>query len=261
MKTKYTKWMISLALLTAFFASRAQADGPNLCAEDVEGSYVGQLSNLTAFRVNLMCLDGQRMVASMADLNPTTFMASLPSVDVDGDQVIASVASLRPEDRKSISSKSLFTYVKIDLTSLRSGNPRGLYYNGNVKALLPFTLHRAQAFPKLTPAGRNFAKNSLQGAFRYAGTTVSDPGVLVADVLFDTPFLSLQFTDGDSHHIIDSAKWDGSGLLSATSPAGDTEADGKKTFYLRGRLLNDTTVEFYLVTPAVGLMGPIRASR
>lgn len=258
--------ILSLVIPVAFTARAfADDDSPAFCDESLEGSYGGQFGN-APFRLNLMCIDGSRMVASFSDQDPAkrdihaSMIISLPYVGVDGSNVVISVASLRPEDRRGISSKSLYTYLKLDRAELRAGRMAGTFFNGNVRSFLPVSGRRLQEFPRPAPAGASFEAGSVAGTYAFTMPTLG-PGVLLIDVLFGAPFVSLQLSDGQSIHLIDSAKWDGTGLLSAASTAGDGEADGKKLFYLRGKMLSERELELYLVTPVAGLLGPFRATK
>lgn len=250
---------VALALLLQCPAP-AQASSGQACEPGLEGSYVGQLGASGKARLNLICLDDKRMVASFADLAPTTFLANLPFVEADGDQLILAAASLRPEDREDLSSKSLYTYLKLDSASLRSGKAKGIYFSGNVRAFLPVALHKEQAFPEFKPARRSFAKNLFPAAFRI-GNSAFGPGLLLADLVFDTPMISLIFGDSPAIHLVDGPQWDGSGLISSTAPSGDGEADGRKLFYFRGLVNDENSLDFYLVTPNEGLKGPFHATR
>jgi hypothetical protein len=242
----------------------AFADEPNLCQAGIEGSYGGTFGNFP-MRLNLICLDGVRMIASMSDQDPgaakisVSTLLSMPYVQADGANVVASIASLQPEDRKGISSKSHFTYLKLDMAGLRAGVARGIYFNGNVRSFLPVAVRKIQALPELTAASDPVDARLLSGTYSFVAPPLGGAGVLLADVVFGAPFLSLQMSDGQSIHLVDSAKWDGSGIISASSPTGDAEPDGKTLFYLRGNVVNDREIDFYLVTPVAGLIGPFRA--
>ena len=262
----FSKLVPALLFCLAILTPVAHGEDMNLCEAGVEGTYSGKFGDAPLL-LNLFCLDGMRVLASMSDqpygvnkVNTST-VVNLPIVEVDGDSVILSVASLRAEDRKSLSSKSQYTYLKLKLAELRNGAAVGYYYNGNVRDFLPVSARRVQTFPRLAAAKQQIDANAITGAYSFTAPTFGGRGVLLADVVFGAPLISLQMSDTESIHLIDSTAWNGTGLISSATAVGDAEPDGRKLFFFRGVAVTEREIDFYLVTPVAGLLGPFRALR
>jgi hypothetical protein len=190
-------------------------------------------------------------------------VASLSIATIDGDQLILSNFMTGNEDRHSGSSKSMVVYIKVDIASLRGGRLHGIYMGGNLPDFKPLDASRVQAFPQVVGLPKPlFAKGAVAGSFNVP-TSSWGPSTLVFDIVADTPVAYFRPKDtGQSFHFTDGPKWDGTGAFSTVTAEGNGgEPDDKKLFYLRGRFIDERQIEFYMVSPAKGIEGPLRATR
>jgi hypothetical protein len=263
----------ALFVALLLFPDRAFAQSPtieSLCAEGVEGSFVGKLRKVDGktlpVRLNIVCLRPDRIVSSISFLSQYA-----PGADgcvtfgytaIDDDQIIFSEYSVLPEDRDGAPARTKGGYMRFSLSSLRKHEPVGYYTGGTASRLLSFSAKRVQEFPRLTPAlAEPVPKGWLVGHW---GIEKSNPVLidLTADVLMGAPVFAAVVVDGQrAVHLIDSPRWSETGVFSSVNPTQDFEEGAHHLFHIRGRLLSEKTMEVYWVSPHVGLVGPLRATK
>lgn len=242
-------------LFVYFLMSLASANSiRELCADGgVEGSFVGKVNERTAVRANVICAGDNKMVVSLGmtleDDVPT--VRGFTYVRVDGERLVATDFSLDEEDRDDLLHNHRFGHLSVDLAALRSGRLEGRFMSGQMRAPQSVIARREHAFPRLAAASA-IPREELDGNFQVKGETLA----LRGDVLLNHPILSLTNEFGHVTHFTYSAPWTGNGLFRATSSVNQ----GHLT-HIRGRVLPNVGVEFFVVDPKKGLRGPFLGRR
>lgn len=258
-------------MILCFFATSSSwaIDVGGLCASDVEGTYSGRAGPFNV-QINVFCVDKDRMMATICPVVTPDGRVSIDAeinlsyTTIDGDQLILSNFMTGNEDRHSGSSKTTLSYARVDLDSFLKGQFKGFYVSGNMSQYFQLNASRTQRYPKITTvASLNLSSRSVYGVFSITSGSMWSGAHLLFDVLSGTPVVSLVDSKSDSAiHFTDGPLWDGSGLLSIATPEGNGgEPDDKKLFYIRGHFLDADHLDFYLISPAKGLEGPLRAER
>jgi hypothetical protein len=260
---------ISIAIF--LFCGHAMGDQrsllENLCP-DVEGTYAGKIGEFQS-RINLICIDKGRLMASVwQDFGPVDGkpvgdkVANLSNVAVDEDQLILANFQLGNEERRNGSSKSLVTYLRIDLAALHSGRLHGVFMTGNAQQLKTVDGTRIQTYMRFPdiPLKQPLTKNSVAGSYALSNSTWG-AATVIFDVLLGTPVLYFRPTNtGESIRFTDGMKWDASGRFSLATPEGNGgEPDDRKLYYIRGHFLDGGQMEFYMISPITGMEGPLKA--
>jgi hypothetical protein len=258
---------ILMAGLCLFTSASSALMLNDFCKLDVEGTYSGKLGKLNG-RINVICVDGDRVVASVypdfgvKGIETLESVANLTRLYLDGPEMIFADFDADGPDRRGGSSKSLNFYLRIDAAQLLAEHITGTYMGGNMAAEQDVDMKRIQTYPKLTATPRvSLMRDAVAGSF--ATHSSYGDSTLIFDILAGTPIVYLRDSmTGTSWRFTDGAAWDGTGTFSLSVPQGNGgEPDDRKLFYVRGRFLNDKTIEFYLVSPARGLDGPLLAKK
>lgn len=216
----------------------------------VEGSFVGKVNERTAFRANVICAGENKMVVSLGmtldDQVPT--VRGFTYVRVDGDRLVATEFSLDEEDRNDLLLGHRSGHLSVDLAALRAGRLEGRFMSGQMREPQTLRARREHAFPQVFAATPS--REALDGTFKDAALT------LRADVLLDQPVFALTNESGHVTHFNYSAPWTGDGSFRATSSVNQ----GHLT-HIRGRVVPNVGVEFFVVDPKKGLRGPFLARR
>ena len=224
----------------------------------VEGSYSGSLPSGDKVRLNMICLEDDRIVSTLADFAGGAFILNFANATIDEDQLILSAFPLLGSERKNYSSKGVASYIRLKLADIYNRQFSALLMHRNLGQFLEIQFSKIQNFPVLTsavPAGSKALKGWLRGTFHFGA--FGGTALLSADVLAGIPFFNfLASKESTARQLTDGAPWDGSGLFSMASSSADGESDGRPLFYIRGRLLGEHAIEFYTIDGSHGLRGP-----
>lgn len=252
-----------LIFLLFFSADRASATSvADLCQQDIEGTYQGLFTKTDSFRIELYCLSGDRIIATIGavDTSSGSYLswAYLSFSGIDGDDLILANFKFAAGLRDDGSSKASLSYLRVSIADLLKGALKGSYTGKFLDNFIPVSTSRVKQFPRFTPSSLNPPRGMFvvqQGAFSGAH--------ILFDVLDGVPVMSLeQKSSGIAIKLSDGDQWRGDGLLSvATAHGNGGESDDPVLNYLRGRFRDANTLDFYLVIPQNGLMGPYTATR
>lgn len=236
----------------------------------VEGSFVGGLRTVDGksipIRLNIVCLKPDRIVSSMALVSSfppgADAVVTFGFTAIDGDEIILSEYSVLPDDREDAPARTTGGYMRFPISSLLGHEPTGHYTGGTAHRLLSFETKRTQEFPVITGAmSQPVPKSWMRGHWNIEKST-SGPLDLTIDVLMDAPvFAALVVTGERVVRLIDGPRWNDRGVFYSSNPTQDFEDDAPSLFHIRGRVLNDKTLEVYWVSPHAGLVGPLRAKK
>jgi hypothetical protein len=267
--------MRSFAALVCLFVSLHASlviadDNPFICDPQLEGMYDGTLGTFPV-RVNIFCVDSEHIAATVCtsvlpDGKFTIDMAtSLSNFVVHKGELILANFLLGNKDRRSGSSKSIVSYMHIDLAALSEGKLTGKYLSSAMTDFFPLNGMKVNSFPHLEKAvSLPLDGDSVIGTYRTdMPAELGKPTNVIFDVLDGTPVISLVRTGvGTTNHFTDGPPWDETGVFSSSTAEGNGgEPDDKKMFSIRGHFLDETHLEFYLITPMDGLKGPFKAYR
>lgn len=269
--------MSHLFFLFALGMVRAEQGFDCSAVEGVYHAYSGErvaspsktlLNKAEKYDVNIVCLEKDRPVANvylelkLRDLFLLDTSYGLTNAYIQDDQILFSDFGLDREGRKSGSAKSLNVYLKLSLSDLKNGILNGRLMGINFDKIKQLHGQRDDFLPVLKGVGEKFDAQTLTGTYKTSAPFWGN-AELVFDVLLGTPVIFYVFEETKSPwRFIDGAEWDESGVFSLGVPQGNGgEPDDKKFVYIRGRFLNQRELEYYLVSPALGLQGPMRAVR
>jgi len=260
---------LTLLIVVMLSVAALASTSAQLCSQDIEGTYGGTLDGFEV-RVNLFCVDKEHIEATVC---PVVAANGVPSIDsstnlntatIDGDQVILSNFLVGNADRPSGSSKTSLSYAVLDLSSLLNGKVRGRYMTTFSPRFMTLNATRIQKLPQVFSVTKAPLKAStVWGAYSIVGNQRWQGEVVDFDILAGTPIITVtNRLHRIGFHLTVGPVWDESGVISLASPEGNGgEPDDKKLFYIRGHFLDEKHLEFYLLSPANGVEGPLLAIR
>jgi hypothetical protein len=107
------------------------------------------------------------------------------------------------------------------------------------------------------------SKAAVTGVYTVAESRLG-PARLIMDVLGGVPVIYFRPEKGGGLplHLLDGPAWDGTGVFYSVTPEGNAgEPDDQKLYHIRGTVVSAREIEFYLVSPAYGMEGPLTALR
>jgi hypothetical protein len=265
------KFIFSLLCIAFASGSHPCWADPFPCNPALEGTYTGKLYQYPV-RVNFFCIDSQRFAATICPSDSTDgsfsvdVATSLTNTDLENNQLIVAGFQLNPADRRTGSSKSMNTYVRLDLPSLMAGKLSGEYISAAIPPIYPINAAKTAAFPNLASvAAHPLPANGITGAFSTdMPQVILGKGTnIVFDVIEGMPIVSLvQIGAGTARHFTDGLPWNSNGVFSVTTAEGNGgELDDFKMWSIRGHFFDEDHFEFYVINPVLGLEGPFKATR
>lgn len=253
------------------FSDNARPDNiKDLCNHDVEGTYLGTVGS-DKVRINLICLmEGDLSATVCPEVDNkgdfgTDMVTNLGWADVENGRLVISNFALDNAARPGGSSKSIVSYLELDLPSIYAANQlKGVYMSGSMDQFQPVNAKRIQTFPKIAAVAKAaLDQYAVAGVFRTDIPGDPKGTNMIFNNLAGTPVISIvdvgyRFVT----HYTEGPLWDGSGVFSsATSEGNGGEPDDHKLSYVRGAFSDLDHVQFYIINPVIGLQGPYHGTR
>lgn len=237
-------------------------DFASLCSFGIEGSFVGSIDK-TPTLFNVVCIDDSRMAMglSVGPQGDTFQITLINSLVDDDDTLVFSMSPLNQADRKTATSGSPETYVRLDIEALRHGELKGVFLGGTSIRPQALVAKKKATLPKLSSfKSIGIDPKQVRGTYQFK----LQNGLILLfwfDMVGAVPVVTVN--DGNKGlHLIDGPKWDGHGGFSVTDAFGDfMPVTSGNLIQMRGSVQKLGELQIYYVDPQNGIQGPLTAVR